>query len=86
MKEVSPESITNFIEAGKESARYLNLNEKSCMPMMGTLYERPIYVDDKFREGNVSPRTGTCRRLPTQSGIGGKRGGAVARVRADSAS
>ena len=48
-----------FIESHKESARlYSYLNEKGYMPMMGAFYKTEVFVDDEFREGNVSPQAG----------------------------
>lgn len=32
------------------------LKEKGYMPMLGTFLETGVFVDDAFRDGNVSPR------------------------------
>ncbi len=56
------------------------------MPMLAALYENGLFVDDEFREGNVSPAAGhgeVYRRAKARVEAAGKR---IARFRADSAS
>ena len=81
-----PGSRCKLLASGKESVRYSYLNEKGYMPMLGAFYETGVFVDDEFRDGNVSPQAGhvgVYRRAQELATGMGKR---VARARADSAS
>ncbi len=76
----------SFIPSGKADAKYSYLKEKGYMPMLAALYENGLFVDDEFREGNVSPAAGhgeVYRRAKARVEAAGKR---IARFRADSAS
>jgi hypothetical protein len=76
----------SFIQSGKADAKYSYLKEKGYMPMLAALYENGLFVDDEFREGNVSPAAGhgeVYRRAKARVEAAGKR---IARFRADSAS
>jgi len=76
----------SFIESGKAGAKYSYLKEKGSMPMLAALYEKGVFVDDEFREGNVSPVVGHApvyRRAKARVEQAGK---TIARFRADSAS
>jgi hypothetical protein len=76
----------SFIEAHKESAQYSYLKEKGYMPMMAALYENGLFVDDEFREGNVSPVVGHLPVYRRAKALVKSAGKTIARVRADSAS
>lgn len=76
----------SFIEADKKSARYSYLNEKGYMPMMAAFYETEVFVDDEFREGNVSPQAGHVAVYRRGKALAERVEKRVARVRADSAS
>ena len=86
VKDYTLDLDASFVEADKESARYSYLNEKGYMPMMGAFYETPVFVDDEFREGNVSPQTGHVAVYRRSRALAESVGKTVARVRADSAS
>ena len=76
----------SFIDSGKAAATYSYLKEKGYMPMLAALYENGLFVDDAFREGNVSPATGhveVYRRAKARVEEAGKR---IAQFRADSTS
>ena len=76
----------SFIGSWKADAKYSYLKEKGDMPMLVALYENGLFVDDEFREGNVSPAAGhgeVYRRAKARVEAAGKR---IARFRADSAS
>ena len=86
VKDYTLDLDASFILSGKAQARYSYLKEKGYMPMMAALYENGLFVDDEFREGNVSPAVGhlsVYRRAKALVEESGKR---IARVRADSAS
>ncbi len=86
VKDYTADLDASFIEAPKAQAQYSYLKEKGYMPMLAAFYETEVFVDDEFREGNVSPAVGHVaiyRKAQTLAESVGKR---VARVRADSAS
>ena len=86
MKDYTLDLDASFLLSGKASAQYSYLKEKGYMPMLAALYENGLFVDDEFREGNVSPVVGhlsVYRRAKALVEQAGKR---IARFRADSAS
>ena len=86
MKDYTLDLDASFLLSGKASAQYSYLKEKGYMPMLAALYENGLFVDDEFREGNVSPAAGhgeVYRRAKARVEAAGKR---IARFRADSAS
>lgn len=86
VKDYTLDLDASFVESDKESARYSYLNEKGYMPMMGAFYETEVFVDDEFREGNVSPQAGHVAVYRRSQALAKSVGKTVARVRADSAS
>jgi hypothetical protein len=85
-KEYTLDIDASFVKAAKKKAAYSYLNEKGYMPMMAALAELGLFVDDEFREGNVSPQDGhiaVYRRAKAMVESAGKK---IARFRADSAS
>ena len=86
VKDYTLDLDASFILSGKAGAQYSYLKEKGYMPMLAALYENGLFVDDEFREGNVSPVVGhipVYRRAKVLVEMSGK---TIARVRADSAS
>ncbi|MBW8067083.1 MAG: IS1380 family transposase [Ferrovum sp.] len=86
VKDYTLDLDASFIESHKEDARYSYLNEKGYMPMMAAFYETEVFVDDEFREGNVSPQAGHVAVYRRGQALANSVGKTVARVRADSAS
>ncbi|EQD43073.1 transposase, partial [mine drainage metagenome] len=56
------------------------------MPMMAAFYETEVFVDDEFREGNISPHAGHVEVYRRGQALAESVGKTVTRVRADSAS
>ena len=75
-----------FIAANKKEAQYSCLKEKGYMPMMASLYENGLFIDDEFREGNVSPQEGHVAVYKRCKAVTESVGKKIARFRADSAS
>ncbi len=86
VKDYTLDLDASFLESQKEEARYSYLNEKGSMPMMAAFYETEVFVDDEFREGNVSPQAGHVAVYRRGQALAESVGKTVARVRADSAS
>jgi len=76
----------SFILPGKASAQYSYLKEKGDLPMRAALYENGLFVDDEFREGNISPGVGHSPVYRRAKALLEQSGKTIARVRADSAS
>ena len=75
-----------FMAANKKEAQYSYLKEKGYMPMMASLYENGLFIDDEFREGNVSPQEGHVAVYKRSKALVESVGKKIARFRADSAS
>ena len=86
VKDYTLDLDASFILSGKAQAQYSYLKEKGYMPMLGALYENGLFVDDEFREGNVSPAVGHLPVYRRAKALVEESGKTIARVRADSAS
>lgn len=72
-----------FIATNKKEAQYSYLKEKGYMPMMSSLYENGLFIDDEFREGNVSPQEGHVAVYKRCKALVESAGKKIARFRAD---
>ena len=86
VKDYTLDLDASFILSGKAQAQYSYLKEKGYMPMLAALYENGVFVDDEFREGNVSPAVGHLPVYRRAKALVEESGKTIARVRADSAS
>ena len=72
----------HLILSGKSGAQYSYLKEKGYLPMLAALYENGLFVDDEFREGNVSPVVGHIRVYRRAKVLVEQAGKTIARFRA----
>ena len=86
MKDYTLDLDASFILSGKAAAQYSYLKERGYLPMMAAMYENGLFVDDEFRQGNVSPVVGPIPVYRLAKALVEESGKKIARIRADSAS